>query len=265
MIKVESLGYTYEDGTKALKDINIDLEKGKVIGLIGANGSGKSTLFLNILGILKPSDGGIKYKDRPLKYDKKFLREYRKEVTMVFQDPDKQLFFSKVYDDMAFALRNLNTPEDEIKYRVEKTLEKVNALDLSQRPTHSLSYGQKKRVSIGGALVMDTKVLLLDEPTSGLDPAMSEDIKNIIKELSQEKKLVISSHDMDFIYEVCDYIYILSKGQLRKEGKPSEVFLESEVLKDSGLDKPWLVKIHEKLNLPLYRNEEELWQNQQGR
>ncbi|MDD2447528.1 MAG: AAA family ATPase, partial [Tissierellia bacterium] len=107
-------------------------------------------------------------------------------------------------------------------------------------------------------LIMDTKVLLLDEPTSGLDPAMSEDIKEIVKELSQEKKLIISSHDMDFIYEVCDYIYILSQGKVIREGITQGIFLEENLLKKVGLDKPWLVKIHEYLNLPLYKNEKEL-------
>ena len=108
MINVDSLEYEYEDGTKALQNINIDLNKGNVIGIIGANGSGKSTFFLNILGILKPTKGTVKYNDELIRHDKKSLRNYRKEVTMVFQDPDKQLFYSKVYDDVAFALRNLS-------------------------------------------------------------------------------------------------------------------------------------------------------------
>lgn len=259
MIKVDSLEFKYEDGTSALKDINIDLNKGNVIGIIGANGSGKSTLFLNILGILKPLKGTIKYNNKPIKYDKKSLRDYRKEVTMVFQDPDKQLFYSRVYDDVAFALRNLNISEEEIKKRVEVTLEKVKALDLKEKPTHFLSFGQKKRVSIGGALILDSNILLLDEPTSGLDPAMSKEIKSIIKDLSKEKKLVVSSHDMDFIYEICDYIYILSKGKILGEGKPEEIFLETELLERAGLEKPWLVKIHEYLNLPLYKFENELF------
>ncbi|TJX13533.1 ATP-binding cassette domain-containing protein [Tissierella creatinini] len=258
MIKVESLEFKYEDGTIALKNINIDLDKGRVVGVIGANGSGKSTLFLNILAILKPSKGVIKYNGEPIKYDKKSLREYRKEVTMVFQDPDKQLFYSKVYDDMAFVLRNLHFSEEEIEKRIHVILEKVKATDLEQKPTHFLSYGQKKRISIGGALIMDSKVLLLDEPTSGLDPKMSKEVKHIIKELSYEKKLVVSSHDMDFIYECCDYIYVISNGRVLGEGKPEEVFLKANILKEAGLDKPWLVKIHENLKLPLYRNEEDL-------
>lgn len=257
MIKIDSLEYRYEDGTVALRDINFDLEKGNTIGVIGANGSGKSTLFLNILGILKPKTGSIKWNNEELKYDKKSLREYRKYVTMVFQDPEKQLFYSRVYDDVAFVLRNLDFGEEDIKIRVDRALKMVKALDLKDKPTHFLSYGQKKRVAIAGSLVLDSKVLLLDEPTSGLDPYMTSEIIKLIGELSKEKKLIVSSHDMDFIYEVCDYIYILSKGEIIGEGIPQQLFLESNLIEKSLLDKPWLVKIHEKLHLPLYKNEEE--------
>lgn len=257
MIKVDSLGYIYEDGTKALDNINIDLDKGNVIGVIGANGSGKSTLFLNILGMLKPKKGLVKYKGKPLKYDKRSLREYRKDVSIVFQDPEKQIFYSKVYDDVAFSLRNLNIKEDKIKNDVIKALDQVKALDLQDKPVHFLSHGQKKRVAIAGILVMDTKVLLLDEPTSGLDPYMTKEIKNIVNDLKKRKKLVISSHDMDFIYEICDYIYVLNKGSILGQGIPQEIFLQTNLLEKALLEKPWLVKIHENLNVPLYRTEDE--------
>lgn len=257
MIKLESLEYSYEDGTKALNNINLDLEKGHIIGVIGANGSGKSTLFLNILGILKPSKGSIKFQNRELKYDKKSLRDYRKLVTMVLQDPEKQLFYSRVFDDVAFALRNLDYSEEEVQIRANKALEKVNALDLKDRPTHFLSYGQKKRVAIAGSLVLDSNVLLLDEPTSGLDPYMTKEMIRIIKDLSKEKRLVLSSHDMDFIYEVCDFIYVLSKGEIIGEGKPQQVFLNSDLIHKALLDKPWLVKIHEKLGCALFKSEED--------
>lgn len=257
MIKIDSLEYKYEDGTQALSDINFDLDKGSTIGVIGANGSGKSTLFLNILGILRPSGGSIYFKNKKIKYDKKSLREYRKNVTMVFQDPEKQLFYSKVYDDVAFALRNLNYSEEEIKIRVYKALSVVKAMNLLEKPTHFLSYGQKKRIAIAGSLVLDSEVLLLDEPTSGLDPNMTGEMIKLIKSLKKDKKLIVSSHDMDFIYEVCDYIYVLSKGEIIGEGKPSEIFLQTDLIKTALLDKPWLVKIHERLNLPLYKNEEE--------
>lgn len=267
MIKIDALDYIYEDGTKALDNIHMDLDKGDVIGVIGANGSGKSTLFLNILGILKPNKGVIKYKGKPIKYDKRSLRQYRKNVSIVFQDPEKQIFYSRVYDDIAFSLRNLNVGEEEIKIRVIEALDKVKALDLQEKPVHFLSYGQKKRVAIGGILVMDTDVLLLDEPTSGLDPYMTKEIKNIVNDLKKEKekKLVISSHDMDFIYEVCDYIYVLDKGSILGEGTPQEIFLKTELLEKALLEKPWLVKIHENLNTPLYRTEEEFIKQKERR
>lgn len=257
MININKLDYKYEDGKLALKNINMDLNKGKTIGIIGANGSGKSTLFLNMIGVLKPNKGYIEFKGNKLKYNKKALREYRKKVGIVFQDPEKQIFYSRVYDDIAFSLRNLNYPEEDIKIKVQESLESVKAVELKEKPSHFLSFGQKKRVAIAGVLVMNQEVILLDEPTSGLDPEMTHQMKNIIKELKEDKKLVVSSHDMDFIYEICDYIYILKDGEIIGEGDTQKVFLEEELLKDALLDKPWLVKIHEHLNVPLYRNEEE--------
>ena len=261
MIKVESLVYKYADGTKALNNVNLNLEKGNVIGIIGANGSGKSTLLLNIIGILKPNKGIVKYKNKPIKYNKSFLREYRQKVNIVFQDPDKQLFYSNVYDDIAFSLRNLGYREEEIQERVNYTLKKVKAYDLKDKPTHFLSYGQKKRIAIAGILVMDLDLILFDEPTSGLDPHMTKEIKDIIKNLSQEKKILISSHDMDLIYEICDYVYILGEGEILGEGSPAEVFLKEDLLKRAYLEKPWLVKVHQTLGLPLYKNEEELFEH----
>ena len=257
MIKIENLNYYYEDGNHALKDINIDTNGKNIIGIIGANGSGKSTLFLNIMGILKPKSGEIIYDGKKVKFDKKNLREYRKNVNIVFQDPEMQIFYSDVYDDIAFALRNLDYSEDEINLKVTKALKMVKAEDLIDKPIHFLSYGQKKRVAIAGILALDNKVILMDEPTSGLDPNITSQIKDIIKEISKDKKIIISSHDMDLMYEICDYIYILSKGEIIKEGRKDEVFLDTEILKKAKLNKPWLVKIHEKLNLPLFKTEEE--------
>lgn len=257
MIKIENLNYYYEDGNHALKDINVNTEGKNIIGIIGANGSGKSTLFLNIMGILKPKSGSIIYDGKKVKFDKKNLREYRKNVNIVFQDPEMQIFYSDVYDDIAFALRNLDYSEDEINLKVTKALKMVKAEDLIDKPIHFLSYGQKKRVAIAGILALDNKVILMDEPTSGLDPNITNQIKDIIKEISMDKKIIISSHDMDLMYEICDYIYIISKGEIIKEGRKDEVFLDTDILKEAKLNKPWLVKIHEKLNLPLFKTEEE--------
>lgn len=257
MLKINNLYYKYEDGTKALNDINIDTSKGKVIGVIGANGSGKSTLFLNIMGILKPSKGSIIYNDTPIKYNKAYLKEYRKQVNIVFQNPDQQLFYSNVFDDIAFSLRNIGVSEDIIRKKVANALEQVGGLDLVDKPLHFLSYGQKKRIAIAGVLVMESNILLLDEPTSGLDPYMTKQMKEIINEISNNKTIIISSHDMDLIYDICDYIYILSKGSIIGEGETQKIFREDKLLDEAFLTKPWLVRIHEKFNTILFRNEEE--------
>lgn len=257
MLKISNLYYEYEDKTKALNDINIDTSKGKIIGIIGANGSGKSTLFLNIMGILKPSKGSIIYNDVPIKYSKSYLREYRKQVNIVFQNPDQQLFYSNVFDDIAFSLRNIGISEDIIKGKVTKSLEQVDGLNLAGKPVHFLSYGQKKRIAIAGVLVMESKVLLLDEPTSGLDPYMTKQMKEIINEISHNKTIIISSHDMDLIYDICDYIYILKNGSIIGEGEPQKTFLEDNLIEEAYLVKPWLIRIHEKFNIPLFKNEKE--------
>ncbi|NLK44324.1 MAG: ATP-binding cassette domain-containing protein [Tissierellia bacterium] len=257
MLKVNNLYYKYEDGTEALNNINLDTSKGKVIGIIGANGSGKSTLFLNIMGILKPNKGSITYNDIPLKYNKAYLREYKKQVNMVFQNPDQQLFYSNIFDDIAFSLRNMGVSEDIIREKVVNALMQVDALDLVDKPIHFLSYGQKKRIAIAGVLVMESSILLLDEPTSGLDPYMTKQMKEIINKISSSKTIIISSHDMDLIYDICDYIYILSKGSIIDEGEKQKVFSEDKLLNEASLTKPWLVRIHEKFNTILFKNEEE--------
>lgn len=257
MIEVKDLYYEYEDGTRALENINIDGSKGRVVGIIGANGSGKSTLFLNIMGILRPRSGSIYYDGSKLKYSKKFIRDYRKDVNIVFQNPDQQLFYSDVYDDIAFALRNLGVSEEEIKDRAVKALEEVGCLDLIDKPIHFLSYGQKKRISIAGILALNGRVILMDEPTSGLDPEMTREMKGVIERISRDRNIFISSHDMDLIYEICDYIYVINKGRITCSGSPEEVFTRTDILEDAKLNKPWLVKIHEKLGLPLFESEEE--------
>lgn len=250
------MSYRYEDGTMALNDINIDLSKGKIIGLIGSNGAGKTTLFKCLLGIFKPTSGEIIFDDNKLKYDKKSLMNLRRNVTMVMQDPDKQIFYSNIYDDVAFGPRNLGKDKDYIDKMVEQNLKKVRMWELKDKPVQYISYGQKKRVSIAGAMAMEPQMILMDEPTSGLDPKMERDMVGIINDLKEEGKTVIlSSHDMDLIYEICDYIYLINDGAIIKEGTKGEVFSDEEVILSSGLKLPWLVKLHLKLGFKLYEDE----------
>lgn len=260
MYKIKNLSYRYEKADYALNNIDMDFDKGDVIGIVGSNGSGKSTLFMNMMGILKPSSGEILFDGESIKYDKKFLYKLRMNVGIVFQDPEKQIFHSRVYDDIAFALRNIGIDENKIKFRVRKSLEEVHCLDLIDKPIHFLSYGQKKRIAIASVIAMENKVVLLDEPTSGLDPSSTKAVVNIINRMKENGvKVVITSHDMDLIYNICDYIYVLNRGSLVSEGKSIEVFEDQGKILDSDLDLPWLVRVHKNMDLPLFKYEEELF------
>lgn len=260
MLSTHNLNYSYPNGGAALKNINLNLSNGQVIGLIGANGSGKSTLFMNLLGVLKPTQGQVLFNDKPLKYDKSYLRELRQHVSMVFQDPDQQIFYTDIKSDIAFSLRNLGLEENLIQQRIEQALTLVDAQSFQQHPVQYLSYGQKKRVAIAGALVMQADCVLLDEPTAGLDPCGRESMIDIISRIAAENRhIVISSHDIDLIYQVCDYLYVLKQGQILTHGVTDEVFLQSDMIREAGLVQPWLVKIHIQLGFPLYKTEEKLF------
>lgn len=261
MLKLENVSYSYQkDGSDALKNLNMDFNKGSCIGLLGENGAGKSTIFLNMLGIYKPTKGKVYYKGKPLSYKKKDLNDFRSKVSMVFQDPDQQIFYSNVQEDIAFALKNLRLPENVIEEKVQKAMKDVGISHLADRPVHYLSYGQKKRVAIAGIIAMDCETILFDEPTAGLDPSMTEAIKDLLAQLiAQGKNLIISSHDMDFIYDVCDYVYVISHGELVTEGQVDQVFLEEKAIQDAGLIPPSLVRVHLHGGIPLFRKEEELY------
>ena len=260
MFRINNLTYQYDKKVKALDNITMDFEKGDIIGIIGSNGSGKSTLFNNLMGILKPTEGEILYKNNKLKYDKRSLYNLRKEVGIVFQDPEKQIFYSMVYDDLAFALRNIGMDEKSIKIRIDKALEAVNGKEFIDRPVHSLSFGQKKRVAIASVIAMNNDLILLDEPTAGLDPESTKAIVEIIKSVHKKgKKIVITSHDMNLIYDICDYIYVLNRGKIISEGNVEEVFIEEDKIEEAGLELPWLVKLNKNMNLPLFRKEEDLY------
>ena len=260
MFKINNLTYQYDKSRKALDNITMDFDRGDIIGIIGSNGSGKSTLFNNLMGILKATQGEILYKNNQMKYDKKSLYNLRKEVGIVFQDPEKQIFYSMVYDDLAFELRNIGMEEKNIKVRINKALEAVNGEDFIDRPVHSLSFGQKKRVAIASVIAMDNDLVLLDEPTAGLDPESTRAIVDIIKSMYKKgKKIIITSHDMNLIYGICDYVYVLNQGRIISEGNVEEVFVDEEKIEEAGLELPWLVKLNKNMNLPLFKKEEDLY------
>lgn len=262
MLSVENISYTYNlDFGKVLEDVSMDFDKGQIVGVLGANGSGKSTLMKVIMGLYQPQNGKVFYQGNSLIYNKKALYAYRQEVGIVFQDPEQQLFYSVVEDDVALALRNLSYPEPEIKERVNKALKDMHIEHLRNRPVHYLSFGQKKKVAIAGVLALQPKYLLLDEPTAGLDPRGRNHIMFLMKKLAKQgTKIILTSHDMDLMYDCCDYVYLLDKGKLVLEGEVGSVFLEEEILEKARLSLPWLVKLHLAMGLPLAENGQEFFE-----
>lgn len=261
MLEIRNLNYNYPGSQFGIKNISLSIERSKVHGLVGENGAGKSTLFLNTLGLLKMNSGEILLDKTPLRFKKDELRDYRTRVNLVMQNPDKQIFYSNVKDDIVFPLRNLKRSEEFIEKKLEELSDKLGIRELLDRPTHALSYGQKKRVAIAGVLAMEPEYILFDEPTAGLDPRLTENMRDLIGELKSDGiGILISSHDMDFIYDVCDDISVISKGEIIASGKKSEVFVQKELLIKAGLREPTLARLHNDAGLPLFDNMDNLIQ-----
>lgn len=257
MLSTKNLCFSYEQGEEVLKNITLNFSAGKVSGLVGANGSGKSTLFMTLLGFLKPTSGMVCWNEKSISYKKDALYQLRQNVAIVFQEPDQQIFYTDIKSDIAFSLRNLGIDETEITKRVANALTLVDAHEFVDQPIQYLSFGQKKRVAIAGALVLNASCILLDEPTAGLDPKGREHIIEILQRLVAEgKQVVVASHDIDLIYQVCDEVFVLEQGQLLVQGTKQEVFLQTELIKKAGLVQPWLVKLHLEKGIPLYNCEQ---------
>ncbi|MEQ1962244.1 ATP-binding cassette domain-containing protein [Xenorhabdus khoisanae] len=259
MLETRALYFGYQD-EPILKDLTLDFSRHQVTGIIGANGCGKSTLLMNLSGVLRPQQGAVWWNNAPLDYSKKGLMALRQHVVTVFQDPDQQIFYTDIESDLAFSLRNLGVDETEIQRRIEQALNLVDAHTFRNKPIQYLSFGQKKRIAIAGALVMEFDYLLLDEPTAGLDPAGRKQMLEIIGMIADKgKRIIISSHDIDLIYQICDGLYVLSDGEMISAGKPEIVLREKTQLEQAGLTQPWLVKLHCEAGLPLCKSEQELF------
>lgn len=246
-IEVDNLVYRYEDGHQALNGISFGAEEGKVTGIVGANGAGKSTLFLNMNGVLTPTSGRVLLHGKEVSYARKDLPLLRKQVGVVFQDPDDQLFSADVYRDISFGAVNLGLLEDEVRARVEDAMERTGITHLRNKPTHALSYGQKKRVAIAGVLVMKPSIMVLDEPTAGLDPQGVHDIMELLGDLRDHLNItiILATHDMDIIPLYCDQVHLLSEGKMVHSGTPAELFCHPEALRENHLRLPRIAHLME--------------------
>ena len=249
ILEAKEIVYRYPDGTKALNGVNFKVEKGEMVALLGPNGAGKSTLFLHFNGILKPSAGQVLVKGVPIKYNSKGLLEVRKTVGIVFQNSDDQLFAPTVKQDVAFGPLNLGLSEKEVEKRVKESLKAVGMEGFENKPPHHLSGGQKKRVAIAGILAMEPEVIVLDEPTAGLDPMGASQIMKLLYDLNKKGiTIIISTHDVDLVPIYANRVYIMSKGQIIKEGAPKEVFSNSEIIRKANLRLPRVAHLIEILN-----------------
>lgn len=234
MITLNHFSYSYISNHTVLDDLSFTIKEGESVGLIGCNGAGKSTLLKTIIGIELGGEGEIKVHDLPV--DQAHLSEIRKHIGYVFQDSDNQLFMSSVYDDVAFGPMNEGLSGQALEERVDQALKLVHMEDKKHEKIYRLSGGQKKRAAIATVLSMRPDILLFDEPSAALDPKHRRQLMNVLNELPYT--MLIASHDLDFIYDTCDRVLLLSNGKVVADGNAKEVLSNKELLESNGLELP---------------------------
>lgn len=233
-IEVKGIHFSYPDGHKALKGLTFSIHHGEAVGIIGANGAGKSTLLMLLMGVLFPDKGEVLVGD--VHVTKKSLPVIRQRLGMVFQDPDDQLFMTTVYDDIAFGPRNYGLDEKEVEERVLQALEKVGITHLKERAPFKLSGGEKRAASIASVLSMQPDVLIMDEPTAALDPKSRRRIMGLLESFEHTK--IITSHDLDMVFDICKRVIVIKDGQIAADGPASEILADAGLMDACGLELP---------------------------
>lgn len=253
-IEINHLTHIYNKDTIfqkiALNDVNLKIEDGEFIGLIGHTGSGKSTLIQHLNALIAPTQGEILLDGENIHADKSKLKSVRQRIGLVFQYPEHQLFEMTIYKDVAFGPTNMGLDEEEINRRVVDALNTVGiSQDLYEKSPFELSGGQKRRVAIAGILAMKPKVLVLDEPTAGLDPRGRDEILNAIKEMHEKLGItvILVSHSMEDVARLVDRIIVMYKGEVAITGTPKEVFKHVRRLEAIGLAAPQISYVFTKL------------------
>ncbi len=254
ILKTENLTHVYSPDTPfettALRDVNLEIYKGEILGIIGHTGSGKSTLIQHLNALIKPTSGRILLDGRDINESKQSVREVRGKVGLVFQYPEYQLFEETVYKDIAFGPKNMKLPEDEIDRRVRQAARFVGVEEeLLDRTPFDLSGGQKRRVAIAGVIAMMPEVLVLDEPMAGLDPRGREEIMENILSYHGETgaAIVIVTHSMEEAAKHADRMIVLDHGAVAMSGPPEEIFAHGEELRRMGLATPVMTDVADKL------------------
>lgn len=239
-IEITNLIYRYRDGTEALRDISFRVLPGECIALLGANGSGKSTLLLHLNGLLPEKingDGAVQIFGDAIA--PKNLETIRRDVGLVFQDPDDQLFCPTVAEDVAFGPQQLGLSETEIAARVKLSLAQVGLAGFEHRATHHLSHGEKRRACLAGVLACAPKILVLDEPTSDLDPRGRREFKALLREIPATK--MIATHDLEMAVELCARSIILDRGKIVADGRTMDLLSDEKLMLAHGLEVPHIL------------------------
>lgn len=250
ILETKNLTYVYGEGTPfritAVEDVNISVEKGEFVGIIGHTGSGKSTLVQHLNGLLKPTSGSILLNGEDIHKNKETTRAARFKVGLCFQYPEYQLFESTVYLDIAFGPKNMGLSEAQIKEAVLRAADFVGIRrEWMEKSPFDLSGGEKRRVAIAGVMAMEPEILILDEPTAGLDPRGRARLSDMIENYrrSTGKTVVIVSHSMDDVAEVASKVIVMDHGHTATVGTVGEVFRQAERLMSIGLDVPQITRI----------------------
>ena len=239
ILRVENISYSYDERYVALDNVSASFEAGELVAILGGNGAGKSTFFLCLNGVLRPQSGSIFLHGEKLGTTKREVFLQRQAVGLVFQDPDSQIIAGSVESEVSFGPMNLGLAEDEVKKRVDESLQHMNIERYRDYAPQYLSGGEKKRVSIADILAMRPEMILLDEPTASLDPENADALEEILLAFSAAGiAVVISTHDVDFAYRVATRVIVFNQGQIIANARPDEVFCNTNMLEEAGLKAP---------------------------
>ena len=254
IIRTENLTHMYSQGTPfqkiAIDNVNIEIDEGEIVGVIGHTGSGKSTLIQHLNGLLKPENGKIYIDGVDIWESKQILQKIRFKVGLVFQYPEYQLFEETVYKDIAFGPKNLGLDKDAVNDAVLNACEMVGIKkDMLEKSPFELSGGQKRRVAIAGVVAMNPKVLILDEPTAGLDPKGRDRILDMIKDYHKSAKntILLVSHSMEDVAKYSTKVLVMNKSKLYAYGTVDEIFSRSNEIEEIGLSLPQITKVFREL------------------
>jgi len=234
-LEVEGLAFAYPDGHQALFGVDLRIERGERVALLGPNGAGKTTLVLHLNGVLLPGAGRVHVGGLPVA--RAHLKEIRRRVGIVFQDPDDQLFMPTVTEDVAFGPANLGLRGAELEARVKAALTAVGMDGYADRPPHHLSFGQRRRVAVATVLAMEPEILVLDEPSSNLDPASRRELADILTGL--DITMLMVSHDLPYALELCPRAVVMNGGAVVADGPTAQVLADAELMTANRLELPY--------------------------